>query len=176
MNPVFYRVIRKACGGSPSSFIRSQLSNCLLITCSIAAMLVVCPLTASPFTCNSTRSMAYPCLDLVADSAGDNGVGALLSSQPYLAAYVREQAFGHCSWAGGIVYRCPQILTGGSTGPAVEPSDGTPDSPPGGGPIEDPSPTLVPEPRTILPVAVTAMAALLIRRKSTKAILSKGRS
>ena len=137
----------------------------------IATMLMISPLAASPLSCNSIRSMAYPCSNEIAGTPlTDDNVDALSESQPHFSAYLREQAFGHCSWVGGIVYRCPEIVDGDNAQIIIRPP-GSSGSDPGG---PEPGPMPIPEPQMATPIALATLCGLVLRAIKTAPIVSRG--
>ena len=162
------------CKHSDGAFVgakRDRRYHCLWFVSAVAALLITFPLSASPLTCNSTRSMAYPCPnDGVGNASTDDGIDDLLNSQPHFSAYIRDQAFGHCSWVGGVVYRCPEIV-GGDNAPTIIRPPGNGSSDPGD---PEPGPTPIPEPQMALPIALAALCGLALRTVSTADIVSRG--
>jgi hypothetical protein len=163
--------LRKPSDGAFFGAKRDRLYHCLWFVSAVAALLITFPLSASPLTCNSTRSMAYPCPnDSVGNASTDDGIDDLLNSQPHFSAYIKEQAFGHCSWVGGIVYRCPEIV-GGDNGQTIIKPPGNGGSDPGG-PYPEPVP--IPEPQMALPIALAALCGLALRTINTGANVWRG--
>jgi hypothetical protein len=130
--------------------------------------------------CNYTASMIYPCgAGTIPEAGGAIADPLIFESDPFWD-YVRELAFGHCSWAGGIVYKCIQPEGGARTSSEIGGGDNV--IPPldrdpgggGGGGLEDPSETTaVPEPSSSsILLAVFAAAAA---KKLHTVSLARGR-
>ena len=80
----------------------------LLPAACLWAATVVMASPISGLTCNWTTSPAYPCIVESPIATDDSEVAAAMLEidNPYFWDYIESSGFGHCSWAGGLVYRC----------------------------------------------------------------------
>jgi hypothetical protein len=161
---------------------RFFLSPVLLPVAWLCASVTVMASPVTGLNCNWTTSPAYPCIvESPIASDGSEVPPAMLDIQnPYFWDYIQDTAFGHCSWAGGIVHRCAEarfgaVAPGFDDGPgALEPPGGG-GQPPGGGtehpggggiPDEGDDPPLIatPEPASG-GLILSALAAAAVRRR-----------